>query len=58
MAKDPYYMPTLDDIPVRVGSCHVLSKLDLAKGYYQVKVAAGSHEKTAFYKPIREQDAR
>ena len=25
--KDPYYMPTLDDILDRVGSCHVLSKL-------------------------------
>ena len=51
-AKDPYYMPTLDDILERVGSCHVLSQLDLAK---QVKVAAGSHEKTAFIaKPVWE----
>ena len=50
--KDPYYMPTLDDILERVGSCHVLSKLDLAKGYYQVKVAAGSREKTAFISPF------
>ena len=33
--------------------CHVLSKLDLAKGYYQVKVAAGSREKTAFISPFR-----
>ena len=51
-AKDPYYMPTLEEILERVGSCHVLSKLDLAKGYYQVKVAAGSREKTAFISPF------
>ena len=54
-AKDPYYMPTLvDDILERVGSGHVLSKLDLVKGYYQVKVAAGSHEKTVFISPFGE----
>ncbi len=50
--SDPYYMPTLDDILERAGSCNVLSKLDLAKGYYQVRVAAGSREKTAFISPF------
>ena len=43
---DPYYMPTLDKILERVGQSKVLSKIDLAKGYYQVRVAAGSQEKT------------
>ncbi len=50
--SDPYYMPTLDDILERAGSCNVLSKLDLAKGYFQVRVAAGSREKTAFISPF------
>ena len=45
-------MPTLDDILEWVGSCNVLSKLDLSKGYYQVKVATGSQEKTAFISPF------
>ena len=45
---DPYYMAMLDEIVERV---EVLSKIDLAKGYYQVRVAAGSKEKTAFISP-------
>ena len=48
---DPYYMATLDEIVERVGQSKVLSKIDLAKGYYQVRVAAGSKEKTAFISP-------
>ena len=48
---DPYYMPTLDEILKRVGQSKVLSKIDLAKGYYQVRVAVGSQEKTAFISP-------
>ena len=48
---DPYYMVTLDEIVERVGQSKVLSKLDLAKGYYKVRVAAGSKEKTAFISP-------
>ena len=44
-------MATLDEIVERVGQCKVLSKIDLAKGYYQVRVAAGSKEKTAFISP-------
>ena len=50
--QDPYYMPTLEEILERVGSCGVLTKLDLSKGYYQVKVAEVSREKTAFISPI------
>ena len=49
--SDPYYMGTLDQIVERVGQRSVLSKIDLAKGYYQVPVAAGSMEKTIFISP-------
>ena len=49
---DPYYMATLDDILERVGASCVLSKLDLAKGYYQIPVARDSIEKTAFSTPF------
>ena len=49
--SDPYYMGTLDEIVERVGQSSVLSKIDLAKGYYQVPVTAGSKEKTAFISP-------
>ena len=50
--QDPYYMPTLEEILERVGSCCFLTKLDLSKGYYQVKVAEDSREKTAFISPF------
>ena len=45
---DPYYMVTLDEILERVGSSTVMSKLDLAKGFYQVVVEPQSRQKTAF----------
>ena len=35
---DPYYMTTLDEILEKVGESRVMSKLDLAKGFYQVEV--------------------
>ena len=31
---DPYYMCTLDEILERVAASRVISKLDLAKGFY------------------------
>lgn len=48
---DPYYMPTLEEIVERVGSCTVLSKLDLSKGYYQVGMDVSAKDKTAFVCP-------
>ena len=45
---DPYYMSTLEEILERVGSSRVMSKLDLAKGFYQVVVDPLSQAKTAF----------
>ena len=48
---DPYYMATMDEILERVGSSRVMSKIDLAKGFYQVEVEPLSQEKTAFVSP-------
>ena len=49
---DPFYMTTLEEILERVGEAKVMSKLDLAKGFYQVEVEAQSQEKTAFVCPF------
>ena len=49
---DPYYMATMEEILERVGESRVMSKLDLAKGFYQVEVEPTSREKTAFISPF------
>ena len=49
---DPYYMSTMDEILERVGSSQIVSKIDLAKGFYQVEVEPLSQEKTAFVSPF------
>ena len=48
---DPYYMSTMDEILERVGGSKIVSKIDLAKGFYQVEVEPSSQEKTAFVSP-------
>ena len=48
---DPYYMATMDEIVERVGGSKIISKIDLAKGFYQVEVEPLSQEKTAFVCP-------
>ena len=48
---DPHYMPTLKEVVQAVGSSKVVSKLDLTKGYYQVKVHKKDMEKTVFISP-------
>ena len=48
---DPYYMSTMDEILERVGGSKIVSKIDLAKGFYQVEVEPASQEKTAFVSP-------
>jgi len=48
---DPQYMPMLQDIVDRVGTCSEISKMDLTKGYYQVKVIEKDQEKMAFLSP-------
>ena len=50
--SDPYYMITLDEILEKTGNSTVISKLDLAKGYYQVEVDEDSIDKTAFVTPF------
>ena len=49
---DPYYMSTMEEILERVGESRIMSKLDLAKGFYQVEVEPQSQEKTAFVSPF------
>ena len=49
---DPYYMCTLEEILERVGGSGAISKLDLAKGFYQIEVDPGSVDKTAFITPF------
>ena len=49
---DPYYMTTLEEILEKVGESRVMTKLDLAKGFYQVEVEPQSQEKTAFISPF------
>ena len=49
---DPYYMITLNEILERVGSSSCLSKLDLAKGFYQIGIAEEDKAKTAFVTPF------
>ena len=49
---DPYYMTTLEEILEKVGGSKVMTKLDLAKGFYQVEVEPLSQDKTAFISPF------
>ena len=49
---DPYYMTTMEEIVERIGASKVMSKLDLAKGFYQVEVDPQSRKKTAFISPF------
>jgi len=48
---DAYPMPRVDDILDQVGQARYISTLDLAKGYWQVPVAAEDSPKTAFATP-------
>ena len=45
-------MATLDDTLERVGQSQIVSKLDLAKGFYQIPVAEADVEETAFITPF------
>ena len=45
-------MITLDEILEKVGNSAMISKVDLAKGYYQVEVDEESIDKTAFVTPF------
>ena len=49
---DPYYMPLIDDLILKVAESKFLSKLDMSKGFYQVVLEVGDREKTAFVSPV------
>jgi len=44
----PFYMPRVEEVLEGVGQACWISKLDLTKGYYQVRVAPDDIAKTAF----------
>jgi len=44
----PFYMPRVEEVLEGVGRSTYISKLDLSKGYYQVKMSPGDIPKTAF----------
>ena len=47
-AKNGYPLPRIQDLLEIVGRAKYLSKIDLASGYWQVRMADGSVQKTAF----------
>ena len=49
--KDAYPLPRVDDLLDHVGDARVFSSLDLASGYWQVRVHPDGREKTAFVTP-------
>ncbi len=48
---DPYPLPNIEEMINSIGKSPFITTLDLTKGYYQVPVAEGSREKTAFVIP-------
>ena len=51
MVSDPYYIPTVDELIGKMGKAKFLTKLDLAKGFYQVPVNPEFQDRTAFVTP-------
>ena len=48
---DTYPLPRIDDFLDQLGQCHYFSTLDLASGYWQIRMDPNSREKTAFVAP-------
>ncbi|KAG3076593.1 hypothetical protein PI125_g21472 [Phytophthora idaei] len=46
--KDCYPLPLIDEILDVLGNAKLFSTMDIASGYWNVPMAAGSVEKTAF----------
>lgn len=51
--KDAYPMPIIDGILSRLNETHFISSLDLKDAFWQIELAEGSREKTAFSVPGR-----
>ena len=49
--SDTYPLPRIDDLLDQLGECRYFSTLDLASGYWKIRVAPESREKTAFTTP-------
>lgn len=47
--REPFTMPSIDDILSHLGNATVLSKMDLLKGFYQVPMEEESKQYTAFH---------
>ncbi len=50
--KEPYYIPSFDEMVEKVGAGRVMSKIDLAKGFHQVMVEERDRDKTCFICPF------
>ena len=48
---DTYPLPRIDDLLDQLGQCRYFSTLDLASGYWQIRMSPTSREKTAFITP-------
>ena len=48
---DTFPLPRVDDLLDQLGDARFFTTLDLASGYWQIRVAPGSQEKTAFVVP-------
>ncbi len=46
--REPFTMPSIDDIICQLGNASILSKMDLLKGFYQVPMEESSKQYTAF----------
>ncbi len=50
--KEPYYIPSFEEMVEKVGVGRVMSKIDLAKGFHQVLMDEDDRDKTCFVCPF------
>ena len=46
--QQPFFMPRVEEVIEGIGKARFISKLDLSKGFYQVRLTDGAMPKTAF----------